>query len=161
MVASNLDVLCSTHVGSDMSVVSDVASLQILNYWIGRHRFTQFYGEDYARLGRSQYRLEKPPVRSRALTVLSSALLFGRPNVIRTQMDRLFIDRLVYVIHWRKWIMSVQQSWTESAYLVKTGNICPQSTSLTLIIYPVHRTSRVRPILASPARCCLTEYFQG
>lgn len=40
------------------------------------------------------------------------------PSSIQKDLEQLFVDRIVYGMHWRKFMMTQERSWRESAYLV-------------------------------------------
>ncbi|EED82765.1 predicted protein [Postia placenta Mad-698-R] len=79
--------------------------------------FTQFHGEDHARLHRFQRRCEVPLVVNNAMMRLCSRLLFGMPTDIQESLGRLYIDRVTYDMHWRTFISAQICGWRESAYL--------------------------------------------
>lgn len=91
----------------------------IARLWIviSQQRFTQFYSEDHARLCRFQRRFELSPVVQDIKAQICSALLFGMPSSIQKDLEQLFVDRIVYGMHWRKFMMTQERSWRESAYL--------------------------------------------
>lgn len=109
---------------------------------IALHRFTQFHGEDHARLHRFQRRCEVPLVVNNAMMRLCSRLLFGMPTDIQESLGRLYIDRVTYDMHWRTFISAQICGWRESAYLAaallvavsasttKSGNVVYRCTGL-------------------------------
>ncbi|KAI0959824.1 hypothetical protein AcW1_004538 [Taiwanofungus camphoratus] len=84
---------------------------------ISRHRFDNYYGEDSARLGRDQRRLELPLVESSIIVTFCSSLLFGFPKAVKAEMELLFIHNLLYTMHWRKFASAAISNWQESSLL--------------------------------------------
>ncbi|KAH9950360.1 hypothetical protein B0H21DRAFT_723117 [Amylocystis lapponica] len=87
---------------------------------VAQHRFQNYYGEDYARLDRGQRRLEQVPVRTSWAMNLCSFLSLGTPKTLENELDTLFLDGLVFINHWNKFVASLRQNWRETS-LVSLG----------------------------------------
>ncbi|TBU35274.1 hypothetical protein BD311DRAFT_829155 [Dichomitus squalens] len=84
---------------------------------ISRHKFSTFFGEDYAKISREQKRYDRPTKQRTLAVKLCSALLFNMPKKRSTQMDLLSLDDLTYVMHWRDFAIDLLHGWRESSYL--------------------------------------------
>ena len=89
-----------------------------------RHRYSTFFGEDYAKISRDQKRYDKPAKQRTLMVKLCSALLFNMPKTRSAQLDLLSLDDLTYVMHWREFAIDLLHGWRESSYLV-----CDSTTS--------------------------------
>jgi len=84
---------------------------------ISQHRFSHYHGEEHARLGRFQRRLEQSPEPRSIIVSLCAKLLFRVPEKITEELDMLFIDRMAYAMHWQKFMHAQKCTWRESSYL--------------------------------------------
>lgn len=96
-----------------------------------QYKFSHFHGEDYARLCRLQRRYELPAAQSSYLMRLCSIFLFGMHSKFKAQVEQLFVDRMVYSMHWRKFMQVQEDDWRECAYLVRSLYILGCLASLT------------------------------
>ncbi|PCH35236.1 hypothetical protein WOLCODRAFT_139818 [Wolfiporia cocos MD-104 SS10] len=85
-----------------------VARLWALVY---NHRYTTHYGEEHSRLSRDQRILDIAEVKRRLPYALLSRMLFNIPNLHLQNLDALYIDQLVYIEQWRKFIRSCRSEW--------------------------------------------------
>ncbi|KAI0947947.1 hypothetical protein AcW1_009577 [Taiwanofungus camphoratus] len=85
----------------------------IARLWVivSRHRVDIHYGQQHARLSRDQTILEAPPVRRSWTFASISRLLFHIPDEYVELLDALFVDNLVYVDQWRKFLQACQTEW--------------------------------------------------
>ncbi|CAL1695755.1 unnamed protein product [Somion occarium] len=88
------------------------------------HRFQNYYGEDYARLCRDQRCLEASSIQPTFLMRACFIGLFNMPNSFKADLDGLFIDNLLHIIHWRTFSNMLRTSWKTS---------CIESVSLIII----------------------------
>jgi hypothetical protein len=84
---------------------------------IARHRFDTFFGEEHARLGREQRRLEYSAPQKTFITKALSTFVFHASDTINSELELLYVDNIVYTIHWRKFIASRLADWTECSTL--------------------------------------------
>ncbi|KAI0076092.1 hypothetical protein K474DRAFT_1598760 [Panus rudis PR-1116 ss-1] len=75
------------------------------------HRFQNYYGEEYARLGRDQRRLNKTSWDRTLPMQVCSILLFRFPEQLAGELDNLFVDNLVYSIHWETFATKMLREW--------------------------------------------------
>jgi hypothetical protein len=69
---------------------------------LARSRFMNFYGEDAARLDRSQSVNPVQQVTSRWRSWVSRSLLFDMPLKYQSRLEALWVDRIVYVTMWQQ-----------------------------------------------------------
>ncbi|OCH96112.1 hypothetical protein OBBRIDRAFT_363125 [Obba rivulosa] len=81
---------------------------------IARHRYDHFYGEEHARLCRDQGILGKPAAQLTFGMRFCSALLFNFPNNFRVELELLYVDNLVYTIHWRTFVTELTKGWRDN-----------------------------------------------
>jgi len=84
---------------------------------IARHRYDNFYGEQHARLCRDQSVLEMPEVGTTSAMRLGSALLFNFPKALRKELELLYVDKIVYAIHWRGFVRSMTAGWRDDVMM--------------------------------------------
>lgn len=84
---------------------------------VARHRFDHFYGEEYARLGRDQKRIECKQLHKSTLMTFCYMVSFGFPESVEAELNSLLTDNLVYVIHWRKFAHSIIKEWKNATYI--------------------------------------------
>ncbi|EMD31924.1 hypothetical protein CERSUDRAFT_119253 [Gelatoporia subvermispora B] len=87
---------------------------------IARHRYDHFYGEKCARLCRDQRVFDWTEVKPSFAKRLCSSILFDFPEIIRNRLEDLYVDQIVYKIHWDNFINSTKRGWRENA-LMCTG----------------------------------------
>lgn len=86
------------------------------------HRFQNYYGEDYARLCRDQRCLEASSIQPTFLMRACFIGLFNMPNSFKADLDGLFIDNLLHIIHWRTFSNMLRTSWKTSCIEVSDTN---------------------------------------
>ncbi|KZT06031.1 uncharacterized protein LAESUDRAFT_759574 [Laetiporus sulphureus 93-53] len=105
--------------GSDTK--STYTTCIIARVWvtIARSRYQNFYGQDYARLGCLQRRLDPPGIISTHewLVKLCSSLLFGIPRTIVVHLEFQYVDNLARRSHWQKFIESIKPEWIQVSAL--------------------------------------------
>ncbi|KAI1797910.1 hypothetical protein LXA43DRAFT_273873 [Ganoderma leucocontextum] len=84
---------------------------------ISRHKFSTFYGEDHAKISRTQRRFDKALTERTCMVKLCSALLFGMPKARSAELDSLSVDELTYAVHWREFATELLHGWRESSCL--------------------------------------------
>ncbi|OCH93307.1 hypothetical protein OBBRIDRAFT_790337 [Obba rivulosa] len=82
---------------------------------IARHRYDHFYGEECVRLCRDQSVYEWPEVKPTSVMRLCSALLFNFPKAMRRELELLYVDKIVYTIHWRAFMHTTKDGWQKNA----------------------------------------------
>ncbi|EMD34996.1 hypothetical protein CERSUDRAFT_107036 [Gelatoporia subvermispora B] len=87
---------------------------------ISRHRYDHFYGEQCARLCRDQHVFDWPDVKLPIAVRIYSAVLFNFPKTMAKRFEDLYIDQILYKIHWDRFMRSMKQNWHENV-LVCTG----------------------------------------
>ncbi len=85
-----------------------------------RHRYTTFYGEDFAKLDRDKRRYDNTDPERTVLIKMCTALLFDFPKATTKELDKLISDDVTYGIHWRVFAEGLLREWRESAYLVRS-----------------------------------------
>ncbi len=84
-----------------------------------RHKFSTFYGEDHAKISRTQRRFDKARTERTFIVKMCSALLFGMPKTRSAELDLLSVDELTYAVHWREFASELLYGWRESSFLVR------------------------------------------
>lgn len=77
------------------------------------------YGEQCARLDRDQRVREKLSNCDSYLIRIASALLFGMNKPITTEIDGLYVDNMVYTMHWRSFMRKMIDSWRDCRLTVR------------------------------------------
>jgi len=106
-----------------------------MRYFIARHKFSTFYGEDHAKISRMQRRFDKARLERTCMLKLFSAFLFGMPKTRAAELESLSVDELTYAVHWREFAIELLNGWRESACLVR-GTVLPfggRSTRLLMV----------------------------
>ncbi|EIN13765.1 hypothetical protein PUNSTDRAFT_123631 [Punctularia strigosozonata HHB-11173 SS5] len=93
---------------------------------IARHRFDTFYGEAHARISRSQRRLDFPQVEKTLLMRFLTMMLLGTPDIILRDFSKLWVDHMVYSIHWRRFAQRRLREWQQTS-LMSTGALISNS----------------------------------
>lgn len=88
-----------------------------------RHRMHNFYGEQSARLSRTQGLLAQDPFQEsftfRSISLAVSLLLFSVPKTYSNDLRGLWVDEIVYANAYNDFISSTVAEWKESiAYLI-------------------------------------------
>lgn len=78
------------------------------------HRFITHYGQQRARLCTGQSIIDGPCHQERRMFKIADRLLFSVPREYTRRLDALFVDRLVYLQPWRKFISAAQNEWKSS-----------------------------------------------
>ncbi|EJD45621.1 hypothetical protein AURDEDRAFT_165477 [Auricularia subglabra TFB-10046 SS5] len=82
-------------------------------------RVQHFYGDEYARIGRTERRRptssNEPP---RWLRRFLSFFLFGRPPRFYSELQDVFVDEIMHLTHWRNFVEEeVQPEWTNNGFM--------------------------------------------
>jgi len=85
-----------------------------------RARFLNFYGEEHARLDRTQRVEEREPPQPPAwLLSLSQIILFNTPNHYLTELEALWADKVAYADHWHQFLEKLIRDWSETRDMAK------------------------------------------
>lgn len=84
------------------------------HFCAAKHRFDNLYGEDAARPDRGTRIREKLVHIDNPLTKIASWMVFGVNKRITTEMDSVYVDDMVYTMHWRKFMRKTTDSWRDS-----------------------------------------------
>ncbi|KAH8100701.1 hypothetical protein BXZ70DRAFT_1008189 [Cristinia sonorae] len=84
---------------------------------IERHRYDHYFGLPCARLSRDQRRLGEPHRQENKVLKAFSILLFRLPERLEGELDGLFVDRVVYVIHWEKFASGMTEKWKHTTWM--------------------------------------------
>jgi len=95
-----IDLLkCSKEHASNPYITTFVARLWVV---VANHRFFTHFGEDHCRMSSMHSILESPRRKQSIILTAISKLLFDLPIEHREQLEKLWVDQLVYSAAWRK-----------------------------------------------------------
>ena len=80
---------------------------------LARVRWQTFYAQERARLDRTQRVLDIPDSNRGWIFALASHLLYGIPSARATELEKLYVDNLVYVHAWADFVRKSQNEWKE------------------------------------------------
>ncbi|KIP11931.1 hypothetical protein PHLGIDRAFT_113994 [Phlebiopsis gigantea 11061_1 CR5-6] len=104
---------------NDVEAESPYHTCVVARIWstIAKHRYDNLYGETCARLDRGQ-RVREPLVNFNNIFLqIISAPVFGANKLIAKSMDSLYVDGMVYTMHWRGFMSKLLTSWRDSRLL--------------------------------------------
>jgi len=81
---------------------------------VARHRFLNFYGETFARLSRDQHMIELPPAQCPLVLRPVVKLLFNLPQSHVSELEKLWVDNLVYADPYKQFITNCLAEWKSS-----------------------------------------------
>ncbi|KAI0801229.1 hypothetical protein C8Q74DRAFT_1400073 [Fomes fomentarius] len=104
---------------------------------MARHRYTTFYGEDFAKLDRDKRRYDNTDPERTVLIKMCTALLFNFPKETAKELDKLISDDVTYGIHWREFADGLLREWREISTISLSRPTNPVSQclgSITVVV---------------------------
>lgn len=98
---------------------------------VAKHRFDNLHGEQCARLDRDHRVREQLVEANTFLTRVASSLVFGFNKPISSEINGLYVDGIVYTMHWRDFMRRMNESWRDSRLMVRTMILIAQQVSNT------------------------------
>lgn len=89
-----------------------------LTHCAAKHRFDTLYGEQCARLDRDQRVRGKLTHANSCPLRVASAVLFGMNKPITKEIDSLYVDNMVYTMHWHRFMRKMLGSWRDARLTV-------------------------------------------
>lgn len=85
---------------------------------VAKNRFDNLFGEACARLDRGQYVREAFVEQEPLYIKLASALMFNAHKSIKTDLNALYADDVLYTMHWRKFMTKMIDYWRDTRLVV-------------------------------------------
>ncbi|EJF57928.1 hypothetical protein BD309DRAFT_990653 [Dichomitus squalens] len=80
---------------------------------ISRVRWQTFFAQERARLDRNQRVLDIPDSNRGRLFAVASRMLYNIPNARAIELEKLYVDNLVYIHTWTDFVQKSQNEWKE------------------------------------------------
>jgi len=101
---------------SSQTIIDGSFICVVARFWsqVARHRFLNFYGEEFARLSRDQSMLDAASSSNPFYIRLLSRLLFNEPASFLKELEKLWVDNLVYAEPWKQFMIASLNEWKEA-----------------------------------------------